>query len=222
MAGGQRKQPASQASTMNAGADLILDAALTEAGQDRFDHEAIAAVVADLALNATPPVNIALFGPWGSGKSSFFGLLDKRLAASNQTVKVATYDAWKYGGRALKKHFVGNVAEQLGIGGDDFDKSLAHDQETARLDLWAWVNENKKSLGVGALMALVLAIAWFLIVSLIIWGVNWDAGFGKAAQVAVSTVGTILSLGFAALLFGPKVLESAVVKVKEAAPDTDD
>lgn len=222
MAGGRPKQPTSQASTMSAGADLILDAALTEAGQDRFDHEAIAAVVADLTLNATPPVNIALFGPWGSGKSSFFGLLDKRLATSSQTVKVATYDAWKYGGRALKKHFVGSVAEQLGIGGDDFDRSLAHDQETVRLDLLTWVNENKKSLGVGAVMALVLAVAWFILVSLIIWVVNWDAGFGKATQVAVTTVGTVLSLGFAALLFGPKVLESAVVKVKEAAPDTDD
>jgi hypothetical protein len=36
---------------------------LTEAQQDRFDHEAIAGVVGDLTLNATPPVDIALFGP---------------------------------------------------------------------------------------------------------------------------------------------------------------
>src|SRR6478752_4655743 len=126
-------------STMGAGADLILDTALTDATQDRFQHEAIASVVADLALNATPPVNIALFGPWGSGKSSFFGLLNGHLSASNKTVKVASYDAWKYGGRALKKHFVGSVAEQLGLGGDDFDHSLAHDQEVIRLDLWTWI-----------------------------------------------------------------------------------
>ena len=41
---------------MSAGADLILDAALKEASHDRFDHEAIARVVADLAVNA-PPVS---------------------------------------------------------------------------------------------------------------------------------------------------------------------
>ena len=222
MSGSQPKRNSQPISTMSAGSDLILDAALKEAGQDRFDHEAIAGVVADLTLNATPPVNIALFGPWGSGKSSFLGLLDKRLRASNQTVEVATYDAWKYGGRALKKHFVGSVAEQLGLGGEDFEKSLSHDQERVRLDLWTWAKENKKSLAVGALMALVLAVAWFFLVSLIIWAVNWDAGFGKATQIAVTTVGTVLSLGFAALLFGPKVLESAVVKVKEPAPETDD
>ena len=80
---------------MSAGADLILDAALKEASHDRFDHEAIARVVADLAVNAPPPINVALFGPWGSGKSSFFGLLNERLAASGQTIKVARYDAWK-------------------------------------------------------------------------------------------------------------------------------
>lgn len=207
---------------MIAGSDLVLDAALKEAAEDRFDHEAIAGVVADLTLNATPPVNIALFGPWGSGKSSFFGLIDQRLRASNQSVKVATYDAWKYGGRALKKHFVGSVAEQLGLGGEGFEKSLSHDQERVQLDLWTWAKENKSSLAVGALISLVLAVAWFFIVSLIIWAVNWDAGFGNATRVAVTTIGTVLSLGFAALVFGPKVLESAVVKVKEAAPETDD
>lgn len=219
---GRRKRPTQQVSTMSAGADLILDAALTEAGQDRFDHEAIARVVGDLALNATPPVNIALFGPWGSGKSSFFGLIEERVAASGQSVKVATYDAWKYGGRALKKHFVGSVADQLGLGGEDFENSLAHDQESVQLDLWTWVKQNKKSLAVGAGLALVLAVIWFVLVSLIIWGVNRHAGFGRAAQVAVTTFGTVLSLGFAALVFGPKVLESAVVKVKAAAPETDD
>ncbi|MFI5626052.1 P-loop NTPase fold protein [Nocardioides sp. NPDC051685] len=207
---------------MSAGADLILDAALKEPGQDRFDHEAIAGVVADLALNATPPVNIALFGPWGSGKSSFFGLLKDRLDASDQSVKVATYDAWKYGGRALKKHFVGSVAEQLGLGGDDFDERLAHGQEDSKLDLWSWAWGNKGSLAIGAVMAIVFALVWFLLVSVAIWIVNWDAGFGKATQVAVTTLGTVLSLGFAALLFGPRILESAVVKVKEAAPETDD
>lgn len=207
---------------MGAGADLILDTALTDATQDRFQHEAIAEVVADLALNATPPVNIALFGPWGSGKSSFFGLLSGHLSASNKSVKVASYDAWKYGGRALKKHFVGSVAEQLGLGGDDFDHGLAHDQEVIRLDLWTWIKNNKKSLFVGGGLAVAFALIWFFLVSFAIWVVNFDAGFSKAMQVAVTTVGTVLSVGFAALLFGPKVLESAVVKVKEAAPETDD
>jgi ABC-type transport system involved in cytochrome bd biosynthesis fused ATPase/permease subunit len=102
MFSGRSKETNPSESTMTTGADLILDAALTQAQQDRFDHEAIAGVVADLTLNATPPVDIALFGPWGSGKSSFFGLLNQRISESDQSVKVARYDAWKYGGRASR------------------------------------------------------------------------------------------------------------------------
>jgi hypothetical protein len=222
MIGGRLKRTSQQASTMSAGSDLILDTALREAGQDRFDHEAIARIVADLTLNATPPVNIALFGPWGSGKSSIFGLLNERLSGSGRAVKVARYDAWKYGGRALKKHFVGSVAEQLDLGGDDYERGLAHDQEVVRLDLWAWVRENKRSLFVGAGLAIGIALVWFFLVSLFVWAVDRHGGFGSATKVAVTSVGTVLSLSFAALLFGPKILESAVVKVKEAAPETDD
>ena len=209
-------------STMSAGADLILDAALKEASHDRFDHEAIARVVADLAVNAPPPINVALFGPWGSGKSSFFGLLNERLAASGQTIKVARYDAWKYGGRALKKHFVGSVAEQLGFGGDDFERSLAHDQEVVRLDLRSWVKQNRSSLIIGALLACAITFVWFVFVSFASWFLNLDAGLVSAMRTAVEGVGAVLSLSFAALLIGPKILESAVVKFTNSAPETDD
>lgn len=217
----RRKLNAQLASTMSAGTDLILDAALQEAGQDRFDHEAIARVVASLAMNATPPVNIALFGPWGSGKSSFFGLLNERIGASDRAILVARYDAWKYGGRALKKHFVGSIAEQLDLGGDDYEHRLAHGKEDVRLDLWDWVRKNRRSLFIGAGLAVGVALAWLLIVSVVVWAVNRD-GLDAAAKVAVTGVGTALSLAFAALVLGPKMLENAVVKVNEAAPETDD
>lgn len=218
---GRSKRATPPPSTMTAGSDLILDTALRAATQDRFDHEAIAHVVADLTLNVTPPVNIALFGPWGSGKSSFFGLLNERLTGSGRAVKAVRYDAWKYGGRALKKHFVGSIADQLGVGGDEYKRGLAHDQEVTRLDLWTWAKKNKGSLAVGAGLAIGITIAWFVLISLVVWAVDRD-GFGAATKVAVTSVGTVLSLSFAALLFGPKVLESAVVKVRAAAPETDD
>lgn len=205
---------------MVAGADLILDSALKGAGQDRFEHQAIAQVVAELALNATPPINIALFGPWGSGKSSFFGLLDERMR-SLKTVKVARYDAWKYGGRALKKHFVGSIAAQVGHGGEDFEERLAHDKETVRLDLPGWVKKNWPSLLIGLGLALVVALVWFVLVSLAYWAVHRD-GVADATKFAVTSVGTVLSLAFAALLIGPKALEPAIVKVTETAPQTDD
>lgn len=57
----------------------------------------MAAVLSDLARSVEAPANIALFGPWGSGKSSVFAMLRDRLAL----VEVVRYDAWKFGGRSL-------------------------------------------------------------------------------------------------------------------------
>lgn len=215
------KVPAKNASTISAGVDLIIDAALTDSAQDRFEHRAIAKVVAELAVNAAPPVNVALFGPWGSGKSSFFGLLTERMTASGAPVKIARYDAWKYGGRALKKHFVGSIADQVGLGGEDFDARLARDRETLRLDLWAWFKTNWRSLFVGLVLAILITALWFGIVWAATWFVNRH-GYQSAARGAITTIGTVLSLTFAALLIGPKILESAVVKINDRAPETDD
>jgi hypothetical protein len=208
-------------STLLPGADLVLDAALTAAVDDRLDHAAIAKVVADLTMHADTPVNMAIFGAWGSGKSSFFGLLRERLEARDDPPKIASYDAWKFGGRALKKHFVGSIAGQIGLGGKTFEEGLAHDQETTKLDLWGWVRRNWGSLVVGLLASLVIAAVWFVIIGGAAVVVN-DKGVGSAAQTALASLGTVLSLSFAALLLGPRMLDSAVVKITERAPQTDD
>ena len=55
--------------------DLIPDRALRMQDEDEFEHLAIAERVADLLAVAEPPLNVALFGSWGSGKSSFASLL---------------------------------------------------------------------------------------------------------------------------------------------------
>src|SRR5947209_19070122 len=77
--------------------DLVPDHALGERDTDEFNHEQIAARVADLLTTADPPLNVALFGPWGSGKSSFATLVRKALA-QRRRMKTAfvVYDAWKY------------------------------------------------------------------------------------------------------------------------------
>lgn len=207
--------------------DLVPDAALVTSGDDRFDHEAIVATVADLAVNATTPVNIALFGPWGSGKSSFFGLLSERLQDEHKkTVKVARYDAWKYGGRALKKHFVSSVVRQVSGDEKDIDRELAHGSEVTRLEIWSWFKTNWASLLIGLGFAVAIAVVWFLLVFIASWAAYHHgfhkAAFSGAANRTVAGIGTVLGIAFAALLVGPKVLESAVVKVTTPAPETDD
>jgi hypothetical protein len=92
--------------------DLIPDRALKGDDRDHFDHHQIAARLADLVRNGEPPLNIALFGPWGSGKSSVAGLLEEELRGSDD-VRLVRYDAWKYGGEALKRNFIAHTAQEL-------------------------------------------------------------------------------------------------------------
>src|SRR5688500_17638910 len=52
---------------------LIDDRAIRTADEDEFAHAATAAEVGNLAASSSTPLTIAVFGPWGSGKS---GLLE--------------------------------------------------------------------------------------------------------------------------------------------------
>lgn len=52
--------------------DVIPDRELSGSAEDRFEHLAISSRVAELLAASEPPVSIGVFGPWGTGKSSFF------------------------------------------------------------------------------------------------------------------------------------------------------
>jgi predicted GTPase len=92
--------------------DLIPDNRLLQDENDLLEHEAI-------ALTAKTPVNIALFGPWGAGKSSIYAMVEKHVAAiTSDKVKIARYDAWKYGGKELKRNFVDSLASDLHLDKD--------------------------------------------------------------------------------------------------------
>ncbi|MFA1538067.1 P-loop NTPase fold protein [Actinomadura monticuli] len=97
--------------------DLIPDNRLAPGAQDLLEHDAIARGVAEIAWTAETPVNIALFGAWGSGKSSVYSMIKQHLdRIAPKQVRVARYDAWKYGGRELKRNFIDSLAHELKLG----------------------------------------------------------------------------------------------------------
>lgn len=83
--------------TLTAG-DLIRDRALHEATEDQFEHRAIARRISDLLIESEPPINIALFGSWGSGKSTVGLLVREELYRRESKVAFIDYDAWRYWG----------------------------------------------------------------------------------------------------------------------------
>lgn len=204
--------------------DIFDDSALDDATPDDFVHGELADVVTGLLLAAKPPLNVAIFSPWGSGKSSFFTLLRKRLQTRSPNTLVVRYDAWKFGGKALKRHFVLDVAEQLGLNkGDQLTTVLNHSTESSRLRYGRWLQLNGASL-VGAIgFAALAGIGW---ASLHAWALadwlNKPLSWKDAFTQVLPEVGYVMALVLAAIVFGPKAMEAAVVKTSSPAADSDE
>lgn len=98
-AGDREEVVQGEAATRFQPAELLADVPTT---QDHLDREAYAASLAAFLLHpdTAPPITIGLYGKWGAGKSSFFGLLDKNLAladrADGREVKTVMFNAWQY------------------------------------------------------------------------------------------------------------------------------
>lgn len=203
------------------GDDLIPDSALDSEEGDDLEHDAVASVVADLVVNVPTAANIALFGPWGSGKSSLFGMvrsrLDKRAADrdSKPRVKFIHYDAWKFGGQSLHRNFLAHVVHELKLPDRDI-AAISGATETSRLLLRRFLWRNKLSLLGALILALVMAAAWTLIAA---WVRNkYSVGspapkdFGDAVVASLPSGGVAFGLVIGGLLLSNQVMSSAVEK----------
>jgi KAP-like P-loop domain-containing protein len=98
--------------------ELIDDSALESVADDRFRHLDVASELSALVRTVPAPANIALFGPWGSGKTSLAHMLGHSLAEHNKNasgaskkVRFVKFDAFKYAELPLRKHFVTHLAK---------------------------------------------------------------------------------------------------------------
>lgn len=202
--------------------DLIPDSRLAGTDQDLLDHDAIARGVAEIALAAETPVNIALFGAWGSGKSSTYSMIQAHLQrVAPGRVRLARYDAWKYGGQELKRNFIHSISAELGIKDEEFVAGLDNERVDTRLDTWGWVQRNFRSLVVSAALALVVAALWLLAQAVAMALLSsWD--FIPAAQSLLGSTGTVFGLALVAALLGPKALEGIALTTRIAPPQGSD
>jgi hypothetical protein len=208
--------------------DIVPDSALAAGDTDRFDHEAIAGRIAELACGAQPPINIALYGPWGSGKSSIYAPMRARIKECQPSAEVVRYDAWQYGGQSLKRNFIDSIADELNKNSKrrykprSPDEDLTQSTERYSLRLWRWLWTNKGSLGLAFALAVLVAALWLFGTALVSMLTSSGVAWWEAVNDKVSGAGTVLGLLLAAALFGPKALESATVKITQPAPQSDD
>lgn len=91
--------------------------------EDRFRHADLVTELAALVCTVPTPANVALFAPWGSGKSGMGNLLATNLE-DRPGVRFVRFDASKFGQAPLRRHFISQVAKTLGKKNDEFSRDL--------------------------------------------------------------------------------------------------
>ena len=85
--------------------------------EDRFYHKHFVDVLKHIICNCDAPLNIALYGRWGVGKSSilnFFGEGIKTDEDLNKKFKFVVIDVWKFSPHILKQEFLDALNRELG------------------------------------------------------------------------------------------------------------
>lgn len=198
--------PAVHGSPVEVG-DLLPDRALTDRDRDQFDYAPIADRIADLCCVAESPVNIAIFSPWGSGKSSLVSLIERRLSSRSERTKLIRYDAWRYGGDALPRNFIAHAARELHLPLDDprhadLHRGLYENQRRVSLSgprLWNALRSGRWIPLILVAVALVVA-GWLLDSDSVLLG------------ALISTV----------LLVVTAIIESGKVEVEQSKPSQDE
>ncbi len=82
---------------------------------DAFGHRDYAAAIAEVLVQAGTPFTLGLYGPWGVGKTL---ILSEARKIVGERCAYVVFDAWRYDGDALRRHFLRDIARQLKTQGD--------------------------------------------------------------------------------------------------------
>ncbi|MDX6514479.1 MAG: hypothetical protein QOH73_145, partial [Gaiellaceae bacterium] len=179
--------------------DLIDDRALQNDADDEFRLADVVEEVAGLCEAASLPATVALYGSWGSGKSSLANLLAARFA-HNRDVAFARFDAFKYAEVPLRRHFLSQVAKTFKVKDKKFDRGLYTSTKHVRLDMPA-----RKWFALAGLILIAVAvtiglasIAAFLVALVAPKGTLW-ANFTKTLEASVPAIALATPIIAAAL-----------------------
>ena len=135
--GGMMSQQRDRAASLTA-ADLVpdnrLDLLAPEQSVDRLGHESIAARVAEMLVRVPSSTNVALFAPWGAGKSSFYALLKQAAEQVDGGATVIRYDAWRTSGESFQTHFLASVWDSIAGPGKKPPRSLYNTTKTVQFN----------------------------------------------------------------------------------------
>ena len=156
---------------------LVEDREVTASADDRFRHEDVVSQLADLVESAATPSSIALYAPWGAGKSSIHNLLAEELRARQSSSRLVRYDAFRYAKLPLQRHFIRSLSKSLDVDTRALGEGLYEDRQSNSIRLgdsddktWPIVWHLLAVLAVVVAAAVLLAMALMGFVALLmVW-----------------------------------------------------
>lgn len=206
--------------------DLLVDQALDDVAGDAFGHAAIAGRVAELAGSQPAPLRIALYGPWGSGKSSQFSLLSEALKRCSPQTCLVRYDASTFGGKALQRNFISFAASSLGVPDDDSDdhrpyhRGLYEKRRNTTIDF----NQAAQSLWPLALITACVFGALLLVFCVLAAAGSYLTPLNPWHQISASLPSLVAPSALAAVVIalGKAALDGGRVDTEEDTPSEDE
>lgn len=144
--------------------DLFDDREVSGVKEDRLGHEQVAEQLAALVCRVKTPANVAIYGPWGSGKTGIANLLRARIDGTKLdgegSLRFVRYDAFKFAEKPLRRNFISATAKELGIEdpkyrGDLYSGRTTTDYSMTAATIWRLI---RTFAGVVAVVVVAVAV----------------------------------------------------------------
>jgi len=114
-------QPDSGGASDSAADYLLRDDPIESFADDDFGHKQYVETLSDIIRKVDPPWQIALYGRWGTGKSSILEMIGQNLeeggspdGSSFDSIEFVEFDAWKHAEDSVRTEFLLTLDDQLG------------------------------------------------------------------------------------------------------------
>lgn len=199
--------------------ELVDDRALERADGDRFRHLDVITELAQLVTATEMPANIALFAPWGSGKSGIANVLPAHLPDKKREIRFVKFDAFKYAEAPLRRQFLSQVAASLGLKGSKYGDELYITTESRRV---RFPRQELLKLAGAFLVAVLLTFAVLLLIATAVAALSQgpfkDAWSGIVGDYLLATV----PVAAAITTFVKLAADGFHIKTTRGAPTSDE
>lgn len=146
------------------------DEPATTSVKDVFNHKYFVDVLIFIITNCATPINIALYGKWGVGKSTILNFLDERIeqtAEYKKKFEFVTIDVWKLSPQLLRQEFLEELNRKLdSIKEEKIESDLWHFKEDTsfkipKINLKSW--EFWKDIGLYVIISVVLVVIGIIV-----------------------------------------------------------